>query len=171
VRKHAIRKRGLAAVLAAAFAVSGCATLVSGREQMIEIDTVNVKDANCWGTDKEGRKYTWFGTPIKTQVIKGDGPIAVRCEAKGFKTEKFQIEERVSGAMALNILTFGVGFLVDASSGAAQPYPDVVRIPLAPVDAAPASARAAYEAAKKRIVEEEKKRKAKEEEEIRKASN
>ncbi|MEE9256665.1 MAG: hypothetical protein V3V56_05805 [bacterium] len=164
------RNRAAALIFAAVFFLSGCATLISGRDQMIKIDTMNVKGAVCVGTDKEKRKYNWHSTPVQAKVIKGDGPINVVCEADGFEKTAFQIKEQLTGTLALNILTFGVGFLVDAGSGAAQPYPTMVRMPMKPAAGASRGLLDDYEEAIERAAEEAKREKEKLEKEIRSAA-
>ncbi len=156
--------------LVAAFSLSGCATLFHGREQMVLVDTVTVKGAVCRGVDKEGRKYAWANTPVQAEVIKGDGPIAITCEAPGYKKTDYSLDGTVAGATFLNVVTLGLGALVDAASGASQPYPDVVKILMEPVDGAPEAAQAAYLKAKKEHEEAIRKAKADEEKQIREAA-
>ncbi len=139
--------------------LSGCATMMSGREQVISVDTVNVKGATCRGEDQAGAKYVWTNTPSSTTVIKGDGPLVIKCEAKGFKLTTRVVQEGTSNALLGNIITLGLGALVDAVSGAAQPYPDVIKISLEPGEGASKAAVAEHKAYLRRVEEEAKKAK------------
>ncbi len=148
--------KAMTMAVAAAFILSGCATIMSGREQVISLDTVNVKGATCRGEDQAGAKYVWTNTPSSTTVIKGDGPLIIKCEAKGFKLTTLAVQEGTSGAVIGNILTLGLGALVDAASGAAQPYPTVVKMVLEPGEGASKAAVAEYKAFVKQLKEDAK---------------
>ena len=110
---------------------SGCATITSGTTQNIRVDTGEVAGANCEGVDKKGHKFHWLNTPSSTVVQKGDGPMFITCEKEGYQKATVSTDEKVVGATFGNIIVGGgVGFLVDAMSGAAQEYPDEVKIPM-----------------------------------------
>ncbi len=78
-------KRGIPLAAVLDLALSGCATLISGRTQIITVDLVNANGATCRGVDQVGQKYVWEKTPSSTEVIKGDGPLILTCEREGFK--------------------------------------------------------------------------------------
>lgn len=126
---------GLLLLTMTLLSAAGCATIAAGTTQSIMVDTFNAQGATCKGVDKRGREYYWANTPSSTTVQKGDGPMTITCEKKGFKKTVHTIDETVTGATFGNIVAGGVvGFLVDATSGAAQEYPTMVKFPLQPED-------------------------------------
>lgn len=150
--------------------LSGCATLVTGTSQSILIDVINAKGASCTGIDKRGRRYNWPNTPSATTVHKGDGPIVLTCEKKGFKKTTHLFDETLVGATLGNIiLGGGIGILIDAASGAAQEYPSKVSVIMEPDDSAPDTLKKRYEELKKELAEKIKKEKEAEEKETQKA--
>jgi len=141
--------------LALALTLSGCATIASGTTQSILVDTFNATGATCKGVDKKGREYYWVNTPSSTTVQKGDGPMSITCEKAGFKKTIHTIDETITASTFGNIiLGGGIGFLVDATSGAAQEYPTLVRFPLEPDESASADVKDAYNKAKQAMVKE-----------------
>ena len=125
--------------------LSGCATILSGTTQSITIDTLNVKGANCKGIDKKGKAFHWICTPASTAVHKGDGPMTIICEREGFKKTVYTTDEGLTTSFWGNIiLGGGIGMLVDATSGAAQGYPTLLKFPMEPEDSAPEAAKAEY---------------------------
>ena len=103
-------------LFAAAVALSGCATMFSGLEQDLTVDTGNVKGAVCKGKDNNGKEHSWVNTPATAVVPKGVGTIKVTCEAEGFKKTEYSIEEQTPGAAWMNVLTLGLGAIVDAEN-------------------------------------------------------
>jgi hypothetical protein len=138
-----------------ALLLSGCATIAAGTSQSVLIDTFNAPGATCKGVDKRGREYYWANTPSATTVQKGDGPMTVTCEKKGFKKTVHTFDESITGATFGNlILGGGIGFLVDATSGAAQEYPTQVKFPLEPDETASTEIKEAYENAKRETLKD-----------------
>lgn len=145
-----------AILLIASLVLSGCATIVSGTTQSILVGTFNAHGANCKGVDNKGREYYWPDTPSSTTVQKGDAPMVITCTKPGFKKTVHSVDETLTGATFGNIiLGGGIGIFVDAASGGAQEYPNVVKFPLIPADDAPDEARKAYQEYKAEMVEEE----------------
>jgi hypothetical protein len=136
--------------------VVGCATIASGTTQSIMIDTFNAHGATCKGVDKKGREYFWVNTPSSTTVQKGDAPMTITCDKSGFKRTVHVIDETIVAATFGNIiLGGGIGFLVDATSGAAQEYPTLVKFPLEPDESASQEVKAAYEKARQELVKDQ----------------
>ena len=149
------------------FLASGCATLVSGTSQSVLVDVINAKGATCTGIDKRGRRYYWPNTPSATTVHKGDGPMILTCEKKGFKKTTHSFDETlVSATLGNIILGGGIGILVDAASGAAQEYPTKVSVLMEPEDSAPDALKKKYQELKKELAEKIKKEKEAEKKEI-----
>lgn len=147
-------KRKFIAALALSAVLSGCATIVSGTSQSVLVDVANAPGASCKGTDKKGREYHWPNTPSSATVHKGDGPMVLICEKKGFKRTTFSFDETLVGSTFGNIiLGGGIGILVDAASGAAQEYPSRVSVIMKPEESASAEAKKRYEELKKAAAE------------------
>ncbi len=129
-----------------AVTLSGCATIVSGSQQSIFIETPHVQDAECRLTDSKSGSWRLDETPGSVNVAKGNGPMNIVCSKKGYQTAVLQVEEEVAGATMGNIiLGGGIGILVDAASGAAQKYPDNVILWLKPSSFKSAAAKKAWE--------------------------
>jgi hypothetical protein len=111
----------------------GCATIVSGTSQSILVDTPHLKEASCRLTDSSGNNYSLASTPGFVTVQKGDGPMSIVCEKKGYEDGVLSVEEMVVGSTFGNILLGGgIGILVDAASGAAQEYPPTIVVWMKP---------------------------------------
>ncbi len=93
-------------------------------------------------------------------VQKGDGPMTLTCERKGFKKTVHKFDETFQGATLGNILLGGgIGIIVDAASGAAQVYPNEVKLVMEPEDCASKEEMDKYVRLKKELAEEAKKKK------------
>ncbi len=142
--------------------LSACSTIVSGTQQSIFIDTPKVDGAKCRLTDS--KTGTWYlpVTPGSISVLKGDGPMNVVCTKDGYESETVSVDETLAGATLGNIiLGGGVGFLIDAASGAAQKYPDKITVWMKPKKWTNKEEQKAWYA-DKRAFEEEEERKRKE---------
>lgn len=132
-----------------------CATIVSGTQQSLFIDTPDVEGAHCDLTDSKGGSWYLGNTPASITVVKGNGPMNIVCKKPGYKTARAVLEEDIAGATLGNvILGGGVGIFVDAASGAAQKYPDKATVWMEPTKWSSSQARdnwnekkAAFEAA------------------------
>lgn len=66
-------------------------------------------------------------------MTRGNAPLIITCSKPGYKTASLEIDEEIAGATMGNvILGGGIGIIFDASSGAAQRYPDRVVIWMEP---------------------------------------
>jgi hypothetical protein len=66
-------------------------------------------------------------------MTRGNAPLIITCTKPGYKSTTLEIDEMVAGATMGNIiLGGGIGIIFDASSGAAQRYPDKVVIWMEP---------------------------------------
>ena len=138
-----------------AIILSGCATITTGTTQSILVDTFNAHGANCKGVDSKGRVYYRPNTPSSTTVQKGDAPMVLTCEKPGFKKTVHIVDETFVGATLGNIiLGGGVGILVDAVSGAAQKYPNIVKFPMEPDESAPRKVKTTYQNIKAKLASE-----------------
>lgn len=118
------------------FASYGCATIVSGSSQSLTVTTEKgVEDASCELTDAKGGKWYVPSTPGFVTVRKGDGPMTAICKKDGYRVGKAMVDETLAGATLGNVLLGGgIGILVDATSGAAQEYPNEVIVWMEPLE-------------------------------------
>jgi len=142
--------------IAAVALLTGCSTIVSGTQQAIFIDTPKVDGAECKLTDS--KKGTWHlpGTPGSVSVAKGDGPMNIVCTKDGYESSTVSVDEELAGATLGNIIIGGgIGFLVDAASGAAQVYPDRITVWMKPTEWASDAEKQAWHDDKKKYEEAE----------------
>ena len=118
-------------VIAATIALSGCASIVSGTNQIISVETLQksgpVAGASCKLENDKGVFYVT--TPGTVTVRRAYGDMAVKCEKADTPTGMATVKSSTKGMMAGNILFGGfIGAGVDAASGAAYDYPNLFRI-------------------------------------------
>ncbi len=143
-----------------ALIATACSTITTGTTQDLTVETPEVLGATCSLTDSKGATWTVQSTPGTSIVTKGDGPMKVTCSKDGYKTNSIMVEEGLAGMTFGNVLLGGgIGVVVDAASGAAQEYPDVVYVWLQPEKWSSAEAEAKWHEAKAafELAQEEKK--------------
>ena len=110
----------------------GCATVTTGTSQTITIDTVP-SGAVCRMMREDHVVGVVNPTPGSVAVSKDKDTIAVSCEKDEYLTADEELDAEFQGATLGNVLLGGViGVVVDASSGAANKYPDSITIALTP---------------------------------------
>lgn len=124
----------IALVIVGVSLLPGCATITTGTDQAIRIVTEkDVVGASCTLADSKGNRSFIPRTPGTTYITRGDAPLTIRCSKPGYKPTTLIVEEGIAGATMGNvILGGGIGFILDAASGAGQRYPDKVVIWLEP---------------------------------------
>ena len=134
----------MAALVAAGFALSGCASIVEGTTQSVAITTPPADGARCSLTNSEG---TWYvTTPGNAQVHKTKTDLNVTCKRDGYQDASTVVSPHFNGATFGNVIAGGIiGVGVDAATGANFNYPENVSIPMSPL--APAAPTAAAPAA------------------------
>lgn len=113
----------------AALAVSGCASIVTGSDQSMSVQTAPVSGAECKLTNDKG---SWFvpSTPGSVTVHRAYGPLTVECKKDGY-AGLMKADSATKGMMAGNILFGGpIGAAVDAGTGAGYDYPAVITVPM-----------------------------------------
>ncbi len=129
-------KRGFmspTAIIASACALSflsGCASIVSGTNQTLTVETPGCAGATCKLTNDKGN---WaVTTPGSVVVNRAYGPLAVVCSKDGFPNGTANITSTTKGMAFGNILFGGlIGAGVDAGTGAAYDYPNSIMVPMA----------------------------------------
>lgn len=123
----------LSIITASTLLLTACSTITSGTTQPLTVLTPGVEGAECTLVDTKPSTWRVQKTPETVEVNKGDGPMTITCKKSGFKTTEYVMEERFAGATLGNVLIGGgVGIIVDAASGAAQDYPDDIKIWMEP---------------------------------------
>lgn len=119
--------RRLLLVLLVTFTTTGCALIVDGKQQEIDIQTPGSGCAQCQLSNKEG---TWQSTctPEKIKVHRDYDPLTVSCTAPG-QSGQTEVNSKVKGWFFGNILIGGlIGMGVDAYTDAAWDYPDTITV-------------------------------------------
>ena len=119
-------------ILATIFIVSifsGCASVTTGQNQSLSVETPGCKAASCKLSNDKG---TWFvaSTPGTVTVNRAYGDMNVTCE-KGDAKATSQFKSNTKGMAFGNVLLGGViGAGVDVATGAAYDYPPVLAVDL-----------------------------------------
>lgn len=139
----------LIAMILLSASLSACASIVSGTQQSVFIETPHVTDAECKLTDSKNGSWYLASTPGSVSVLKGNGPLNITCTKDKYETATVSVDETVAGATLGNvILGGGIGIFVDAATGAAQVYPDKVIVWMKPKQFSSVAARKSWEADK-----------------------
>jgi hypothetical protein len=138
------------------YVISGCATITTGTDQGIKVITEkDVIGASCTLMDSKGNRSFIPRTPGTTYMTRGNAPLVITCTKPGYKSTTLEIDESVAGATMGNIiLGGGIGIIFDASSGAAQRYPDKVVIWMEPVEWPDENSKLQWEKERRLYIEE-----------------
>ncbi|MEI7443875.1 MAG: hypothetical protein WCK28_03205 [Burkholderiales bacterium] len=117
--------------LALAPVFTGCASIVSGQNQPVSVETrvkgEMVAGASCTMTNDKGK---WFvTTPGTTTVQRSYTDLSVNCE-KGGAVPGLATVKSTTKPMAFGNLLFGgvIGAGVDVATGAAYDYPSLITV-------------------------------------------
>ena len=122
------QKATLASALALSL-LSGCASIVSGTNQPITVDTPGCAAASCRLTNDKGE---WaVTTPGSVVVNRAYGPLTIVCSKDGFASATATVTSTTK-AMAFGNILFGgvIGAGVDIGTGAAYDYPNSIIVPM-----------------------------------------
>lgn len=116
-------------------AMSGCATIVNGTKQSLQITTGKVTGADCeLKSTKKNKESQKFQSPAVLTVRRSHKAVKLKCSKTGYETAEKTIEANLARATAGNLLAGGPGgVIVDAATGAAHKYPSHIDLPLRPV--------------------------------------
>lgn len=130
-------------IIAAAFSVTGCASISGERMQPITVQTIHdskeVAGIGCTLTNDAG---SWFvTTPASVSVHKSTGDLAIDCKKDSFAGNQTLVSKS-NGAVWGNILAGGgIGYIVDRNTGAGFDYPPNVTVMLRKIgDSVPVAA-------------------------------
>lgn len=123
--------RLLGAMLLVALA-SGCATITSGSSQSVSIDT-DPSGAACTVVRRGETLGIVNPTPGSLHLSKGFAQLEIACRKDGHVEEQNEVQSSMQAVTFGNLLIGGgVGFAIDAMSGAMRSYPTTVRLILMP---------------------------------------
>ena len=127
-----------AALLVLALVLPGCASIVSGTSQPLSVqarhkDGTYVADAKCKLTNDKG---VWFvTTPGSVTVHRSYNDLALECTKEKYVTGTTMTKSATKGMLAGNMLFGGlIGAGIDAGTGAAYDYPDVISVEMVPAE-------------------------------------
>jgi hypothetical protein len=126
-----MRKISVFAILCVLMLTSGCASIVSGQNQPLSVETRNkgasLSGASCRMTNDKGE---WLvTTPGSATVRRSADDLSIRCEKEPFNPGFTMIKSSVKGMAFGNILFGGgVGAGVDYATGAAFDYPTSILV-------------------------------------------
>jgi hypothetical protein len=127
-----LRHFTLAAATLVAAQLTGCASIVSGTNQSVSVETTTstgeaVAGANCKLSNNKG---TWFvTTPGSTTVHRSYENLAVHCTKDAHEPGMVSAKSSTK-AMAFGNAIFGgvIGVGVDVATGAAYDYPIMIKV-------------------------------------------
>lgn len=117
-------------MISSLFFLSGCASMVSGTSQSIQVCTSPEVGAQCYIQNDKGR---WFVpcTPSNITVHRSYQDLIITAQREGYEDTTLKIKSRTR-AMAFGNIIFGgaIGAGVDCADGAAYDYPNNILIPM-----------------------------------------
>jgi hypothetical protein len=125
-------QRTVAAMTATAMLAAlagGCATVTSGKNQMLSFDT-DPAGADCTLV-QSGIDIARLKTPNTISVHRASSPLIVACSKPGYQQTRAMISSTTSAGAWGNLVVGGIiGVMIDQSSGAAFRYYDPPRLAL-----------------------------------------
>ena len=104
-------------VITGGIALSGCATITSGTDQSIQVDSTPGK------AQVRLNGATFGTTPTRLTLARKNRTATVELQLAGFETHKIELERKVNGWVWGNIIFGGlIGLAVDATTGAMYTY-------------------------------------------------
>lgn len=127
----------VAAVLNIGVLLSGCASVIKGSTQSINISTPPTTGAICNLSSAQGNWQVM--SPGAVSVDKSKEDIQIRCAKPGWQEAALTIPSNFEGWTVGNILLGGVvGIGVDAATGAINEYPHTFQVPMMQATGMPA---------------------------------
>jgi len=126
----ALKPLALALAVIALFAMSGCATIVNGKNQDVLVKTTDNKGAQIAGaacalTSKAG---AWsVTTPGVVNVRRDHGALTIKCRKTGDSFADMTVDS--SAHVLLGLGGGWIGMAVDAGTGAMYGYPKLITVP------------------------------------------
>lgn len=110
--------------------LSGCASIVSGQNQVVSVETPLCPGAKCRLQNKAGVFWVPM-TPGTISINREYDDLIVTCSKDGYPDTTLNVGSSTKGMAFGNILVGGIiGAGVDMATGAAYDYPAVITVPL-----------------------------------------
>ncbi len=118
------------AVAVVTMSLTSCASIVSGTNQSVSVNTGRVNGAVCSLENNKGKWYV-SSTPGSVVVNRSFKNLSVDCSKPGFPKGHQSVKSNTK-AMAFGNAIFGgvIGAGVDIASGAAYDYPSEISVPM-----------------------------------------
>jgi len=118
------------ALMATPVLVGACASITTGQDQPVSVDTPQCPAATCRLTNKEGTFFVQ-STPGTVSVNRACGKLSIQCSRDGEADYVMTVSSSVK-AMAFGNILFGglIGAGVDTMTGAACEYPSLIPVPM-----------------------------------------
>ena len=112
----------------AVLGLQACASIVSGTSQSLSVDTPGCAAARCALSNDKG-KYFVPSTPGTVTVSRSYNNLQVTCSREGATSDPLSVSSTTK-AMAFGNILFGgvIGVGVDAATGAAYDYPQLISV-------------------------------------------
>lgn len=113
--------------------LTGCATIVSGSQQTVNIQAINannhhlISSAKCVIVDSRGVYYAINSNPGSISLPREYGGLNVDCRAKGYWQQSIGTGSSFN-AWTLGDIIFWPGAIVDAATGAVKEYPSHITV-------------------------------------------
>lgn len=113
-----------------ALLLSSCASITTGQNQTVSVETPLCPAVTCRLVNKDGTFFV-ASTPGTVMVNRSCGDLTIQCSKAGETDYLMTVDSSVK-AMAFGNLLFGgiIGVGVDAVTGAACEYPSLIPVPM-----------------------------------------
>jgi len=120
----------IAAISLNAILLSGCASVIEGRSQKIQVCTQPEVGAQCYLQNNHGKVYL-SNTPGIATVPRSYQDLIITAQKPGYIESIVRIKSKTNCAAFGNVLLGGaIGAGVDCADGAAYSYPEKIVIPM-----------------------------------------
>ena len=124
-------KKILAAFVVFAAGISGCTSMSNGPYQAITVASEPAGAACRLHREEEGVIERVPNTPEKIYIRRSFKPMTITCNQEGYLETSLVLPPSPDEEMAVNLVTAGIGMLVDVATGAVNEYPESVTVKMA----------------------------------------
>jgi len=105
-------------------ALAGCASIVSGRSQIVTMETPDAQEAHCQLQNHKG-SWTVAATPSPVAIRDSSSDMVIVCEKEGYERTTSTFPSGLKPWLFGNVIFGGIiGLIVDLSDGAGFEYGD-----------------------------------------------
>lgn len=119
--------------LASIFMLTGCATIVTGSNQRLNVQALDSKTlkiiphAKCELKGNSGQIYSINGNPGSTEVNIKEGRLLAKCRKAGYKQVQIGVGQSFNAWTVADVI-FWPTIFVDIATGAVEKYPSHVTV-------------------------------------------